>query len=93
MRHIALLAAMGALAIAACSPQTASTPDATATDTPASPAATSQPTPSAPAGADDATGTPTSEITREQVVLPQPDDWVRGPDTAAVTFIEWGDFQ
>lgn len=86
MRHIALLAAMGALAIAACSPQTASTPDATATDTPASPAATSQPTPSA-------TGAPTPEITREQVVLPQPDDWVRGPDTAAVTFIEWGDFQ
>lgn len=86
MRRIALLAAMGVLAIAACSPQTASTLDATATDTPASPAATSQPTPSA-------TGAPTPEITREQVVLPQPDDWVRGPDTAAVTFIEWGDFQ
>jgi len=33
------------------------------------------------------------EITREQVVQPQPDDWVRGPETAAVTIIEWGDFQ
>ncbi len=33
------------------------------------------------------------EITREQVVQPQPDDWVRGSETAVVTFIEWGDFQ
>jgi len=33
------------------------------------------------------------EVTREQVVQPQPDDWVRGPATAAVTIIEWGDFQ
>jgi len=33
------------------------------------------------------------EVTREQVVQPQPDDWVRGPETAVVTIIEWGDFQ
>jgi len=85
MKRLVWLAAIGMLAVA-CSSQSAS-------DVPtAPPAATSPPLPSAPAGPSVPTATP-QPITREQVVLPQPDDWVRGPDTASVTFIEWGDFQ
>ena len=94
MKRIALLAAMIVLAVAACAPQTASTPEVPTPNTPEPPAATEQAVPSAQAGTDNPTAAPpTPQYTREQVVLPQPDDWVRGPDTARVTFIEWGDFQ
>jgi hypothetical protein len=81
MKRLAWLAALAMLAVA-CSPQSA--PDA--------PTATTQPLPSESAGPTAPTTAP-QQVTREQVVLPQPDDWVRGPDTASVTFIEWGDFQ
>ena len=48
------------------------------------------PTPESPSAG---TAAPPEQPTREQVVQVQPDDWVRGPGAAAVTFIEWGDFQ
>lgn len=81
MKRLAWLMVITVLAVA-CSPQSA--PDA--------PTATTPPLPTEPAGPPAPTTAP-QQITREQVVLPQPDDWVRGPDTASVTFIEWGDFQ
>ncbi len=81
MKRLTWLAVITVLAVA-CSPQ----------NTPGAPTATPPPLPTEPAGPPAPTTAP-QQITREQVVLPQPDDWVRGPDTARVTFIEWGDFQ
>ena len=91
-RLIWLVAIVVLLAIA-CSPQSSSTPTTTAPDTLAAPTATSPPLPSAEAGPTTPTVAPPEQPAREQVVQIQPGDWVRGPETAAVTFIEWGDFQ
>lgn len=85
-QRLAWLAAIGALLAGACAPQTAATPDSsTATSVPL-------PLPTEAIGPDAPTATPNTP-TREQVVQVQPTDWVRGPENAAVTFIEWGDFQ
>ena len=94
MKRFVWLAAFGAWVVVACSPQSAPTPTATAPEATAAPTATAQPVPSAEAGPTNPTAAPPQQQpTREQVVQIQPGDWVRGPDTAAVTFIEWGDFQ
>lgn len=92
MKRIARLAAVGLLLIVACSPQSA--PEATSAPTATTAAiATARPVPSAEAAPANPTAAPPQPPTREQVVQVQPDDWVRGPETAAVTIIEWGDFQ
>jgi len=93
MKRLAWLMAIGVWVAAACSPQSAATPTTAAPDTPAAPTATSRPLPSAEAGPTNPTAAPPEQPTREQVVQIQPGDWVRGPGAAAVTFIEWGDFQ
>ena len=91
LRLISLIALLGLL-ISACAP--AATPPATApadatvqapaTDAPVQPAPTEPPTPA---------GTPLPTPDINKIVNPQPDDWKYGPDGAAVTFIEWADFQ
>jgi hypothetical protein len=85
MKRIAWLMAIGLLVVSACAPQAQSTPTE-------APAATPQPLPTGDAGPVAPTATP-QEITREQVVQIQPGDWARGPENAAITIIEWGDFQ
>ncbi len=92
MKRLTWLVAFGALLVAACSPPPAATPEPTASEATTAPAATSQPLPTQATGPAAPTSTPELPA-REQIVQPQPDDWVRGPQTAAVTFIEWGDFQ
>jgi len=91
IKRLAWLVAMSVLLTAACSSQGA--PTAVAPDTTIAPTATSRPLPSAEAGPTNPTAAPPEQPTREQVVQIQPGDWVRGPGAAAVTFIEWGDFQ
>ncbi len=54
-------------------------------------AATPTATPLPPTSGPSPTPVPTPDP--EKVVLPQPEDWVRGPEDALVTFIEWSDFQ
>jgi len=93
LKRLAWLVAVGILQATACSPQSSSTPTTTAPDTPAAPTATSRPIPSAEVGPTNPTVAPPEQPAREQVVQVQPGDWVRGPEDAAVTFIEWGDFQ
>ena len=98
MRRIPWLLAIGALMMAACAPASTATPTAApeATQPPAAtqpsaataaPEATNPPATAGPAGP-----TPTLP-SREQVVQVQAGEWVRGPEKAAVTIIEWGDFQ
>ena len=89
MRRFAWLVAISALVVAACAPQGATPPAPTATGAPAA-TLQSQPTPAT------ATTAPTSapqQITREMVFQIQPGEWTHGPQDAAVTIIEWGDFQ
>lgn len=88
-RLISLIALLGLL-IGACAPAT--TPAApTAPAAPAAqPTSAAQPTaevPPTPAG----TPEPTPDF--DKIINPQPEDWKYGPDGAAVTFIEWADFQ
>ena len=91
MKRFIWLAAIALFAAAACSPP--GTPEATTVPSePAVPTVSAQPLATEVAGPDAPTATPVLP-TREQVVQIQPDDWARGPETAAVTFIEWGDFQ
>ena len=92
MKRLAWLAAIGVLMVAACSPPPTATPEPTVPEATAAPTATSQPLPTQATGPIAPTSTPELPA-REQIVQPQPGDWVRGPETAAVTLIEWGDFQ
>jgi multidrug efflux pump subunit AcrA (membrane-fusion protein) len=90
MKRFAWLAAIGVWVLAACSPQSAA--PTTAPDAPTPPTAATQP----PAPTAAVTAAPTVEpqqITRDMVFKPQPGEWVRGPEDALVTIIEWGDFQ
>ena len=89
MRRFAWLVAIGALVVAACAPQSATPPASTATS---APAATPQPQPT-PATATTAPTSAPQQITREMVFQIQPGEWTHGPQDAAVTIIEWGDFQ
>jgi hypothetical protein len=52
-----------------------------------------QPPTAAPQTTPVAAGTPQATPDIQKIVNPQPDDWKRGPDSAKVTIIEWGDFQ
>ena len=93
LRLISLIALLGLL-ISACAP--AAAPAApTAASAPGASAA--QPTTAAaeptPAASPAPVGTPEPTPDFEKVVNPQPEDWKYGPDGAAVTFIEWADFQ
>ncbi len=87
MKRIALWAVVGVLAVTACAPQSAATP------TPVVVVVTATPTSPPPSTAAPAPTSAPQQITREMVFQPQPGEWVRGPDTALVTIIEWGDFQ
>ena len=91
MRRFAWLVAIGTLCLVAtaCAPQGATTPAPTATG---APTATPQPQPT-PATATAAPTSAPQQITREMVFQIQPGEWARGPQEAAVTIIEWGDFQ
>ena len=91
-KRLAWMLAIGLTMGVACSPKSASAPTTASTEI-AAPTATPQPIPSAEAGPSNPTAAPASTPTREQVVQVQPGDWVRGPADAAVTIIEWGDFQ
>jgi len=84
MRRFAWLVAMGVL-LAACASPTAGPQTAGTSTVTSGPAATSQPLPTGDAAGPVAPTSTPQEITREQVVQIQPDDWV--------TIIEWGDFQ
>ncbi|MBI5564684.1 MAG: thioredoxin domain-containing protein, partial [Chloroflexi bacterium] len=91
LKLISLIALLGLL-ISACAPATApaaapAAPDAAAVQPTAAPAQPTPATPATPAG----TAAPTPEF--EKIINPQPEDWKYGPDGAAVTFIEWADFQ
>ncbi|MBP7688796.1 MAG: peptidylprolyl isomerase [Thermoflexales bacterium] len=89
LRLISLIALLGLL-ISACAP--AATPAPTA---PAAPAAQPTTAPAQPTAAvpPPPAGTPEPTPDFEKIVNPQPEDWKYGPDGAAVTFIEWADFQ
>ena len=91
-KRLAWLVAIGVTVGGACSPQSASAPTTASTEI-AAPADALQPIPSAEAGPTNPTAAPASPPTRDMVVQVQPGDWVRGPADAAVTIIEWGDFQ
>lgn len=95
LRLISLIALLGLLGLlAACgAANTPASPTATAQPTTApavSPAAPQSATPSMPATL---AGTPLPTPDIEKIVKPQPEDWKLGPGGAAVTFIEWADFQ
>ncbi len=96
MKQTARLMAIGLVLAAACAPRSTPEPTSAPTTTTA-PGAAVEVIPSAEAGPTNPTAAPVATLqqppTREQVVQVQPDDWVRGPETAAVTIIEWGDFQ
>lgn len=90
LRLISLIALLGLL-ISACAPAAApAAPTAPAAQSAQPTTAATAPTPAAPSAA---AGTPVPTPDFEKVVNPQPEDWKYGPDGAAVTFIEWADFQ
>ena len=100
LKLIALIALLGLLA--ACAPA-ATPPSPTPTMAPAeaTPSAvpptpvSAPPTQAPPTEAVSPTpaGTPLPTPDMEKIVNPQPEDWKFGPEGAAVTFIEWSDFQ
>jgi hypothetical protein len=92
MRRIPWLLAIGALMVAACAPASTATPTAVPEATQPPAATTAPEATNPPATAGPAAPTPTLP-SREQVVQVQAGEWVRGPEKAAVTIIEWGDFQ
>ncbi|HEY4691178.1 MAG TPA: hypothetical protein VIK33_17850 [Anaerolineae bacterium] len=90
MRRIAWPMVLIGLLVAACGPQSAATP--TSTVNPPTSTATSTPSPTGESAVPTAPAPVTEELIQRAITV-QPDDWVRGPDTARVTIIEWGDFQ
>jgi cyclophilin family peptidyl-prolyl cis-trans isomerase/protein-disulfide isomerase len=100
MKRIASLALMGMLLLSACAPQASTTPTAEVAPTRAgapAPVQTPESPPTAEAGAATGhscvSGGALPEPTQEEIFFVQPGDWVRGPENAAVTIIEWADFQ
>jgi cyclophilin family peptidyl-prolyl cis-trans isomerase/protein-disulfide isomerase len=80
-----LMVALVACGGSAAAPTATVQPPAQSTPTIAAPPAVVATAPAA------ATPAPTPDI--EKIINPQPDDWSRGPQTAKITIIEWGDFQ
>ena len=89
-----VLAALFAVLLAACAP--ANTPAPAPTNPPqktdGAKATDVPPAPTAVANTPQAT-TPAATPDIQKIVNVQPDDWKRGPDSATVKIIEWGDFQ
>jgi hypothetical protein len=96
---IVLLLMLTVVALAGCLPQTHASPTSTVTST-AHPAPTGLVTVPAQAallpgsGCTAVTQKPTPGPTAESIYPPiTSTDWVKGPDSAKVTMIEYGDFQ
>ena len=86
-------AALALASLVACTPAKTPTPAATPTASP-------QPIPTQPTQATSAgcrvesSLIPTPDATQvAQYPLPGPGDWSKGPENAALTFIEYGDYQ
>ena len=92
-RSIVLLTALLGLALAACTPASATAPASTSAATQATGAPQSTATEPATAVSQPEATKPVATPDLAKIIKAQPDDWKRGPDGAKVTIIEWGDFQ